>query len=54
MQHTSNTATFVVNLYDDFGHVATDVLKICTKCGKAKDLLNFGENAGRKDGRPAE
>jgi hypothetical protein len=51
MRNTGNTATFVVNLYDDFGHIATDILKICTKCGKAKDILNFGENAGRKDGR---
>lgn len=51
MQHTSNSTTFVVNLYDDFGHVSTDVLKICTKCGKAKDILKFGENAGRKDGK---
>jgi hypothetical protein len=50
MQHTSNSATFVVNLYDDFGHVATDILKICTKCGKAKDLLNFGVNSSRRSG----
>jgi hypothetical protein len=50
MQHTSNSATFVVNLYDDFGHVATDVLRVCTKCGKAKDLLHFGINLSRKSG----
>jgi hypothetical protein len=50
MRNTGNTATFVVNLYDDFGHIATDILKICTKCGKAKDLLHFGINLSRKSG----
>lgn len=50
MQYTSNSRTFVVNLYDDFGHVATDVLRVCTKCGKAKDVMNFGINSSRKSG----
>ena len=50
MQHTSNSTTFVVNLYDDFGHVATDILKICTKCEKAKDISNFGSSSSRKSG----
>ena len=50
MRNTGNTATFVVNLYDDFGHIATDILKICTKCGKAKDLSNFGVHSGRVSG----
>ena len=50
MQHTSNSATFVVNLYDDFGHVATDLLRICTKCGKAKDMSNFGVHSTRASG----
>jgi hypothetical protein len=50
MRNTGNTATFVVNLYDDFGHISTDVLRICTKCDKAKDLSSFGGNLGRKDG----
>ena len=50
MRNSSNTRTFVVNLYDDFGHIATDVLRVCTKCDKAKDLSSFGGNLGRKDG----
>jgi hypothetical protein len=51
MQHTSNSTTFVVNLYDDFGHVSTDILRVCTKCGKAKDFSNFGVHLSRKDGK---
>ena len=50
MRNTGNTATFVVNLYDDFGHIATDILKICTKCEKAKDLSNFGVHSTRASG----
>jgi hypothetical protein len=50
MRNTSNTATFVVSLYDGFGHVATDVLKVCTKCDKAKSLSNFGAHSGRASG----
>lgn len=50
MRNAGNTRTFVVNLYDDFGHVSTDVLRVCTKCEKAKDLSVFGGNLGRRDG----
>lgn len=50
MRNASNTRTFVVNLYDDFGHISTDVLRVCTKCDKAKDLSSFGGNLGRRDG----
>lgn len=50
MQHTITATTFVVNLYDDFGHISTDILKICTKCEVAKDVSNFFKNSGRSDG----
>tara|TARA_R110000868_G_scaffold401414_1_gene676862 strand:- start:305 stop:1021 length:717 start_codon:yes stop_codon:yes gene_type:complete len=50
MRNTGTSATFVVNLYDDFGHIATDVLRICTKCEKAKDLSNFGVHSTRASG----
>ena len=50
MRNTGTSATFVVNLYDDFGHIATDVLRVCTKCNKAKDLSNFGVHSTRASG----
>jgi hypothetical protein len=50
MQYTSASGTFVVNLYDDFGHVSTDILRVCTKCGKAKDFSNFGVHSARASG----
>lgn len=50
MQYTSTSTTFVVSIYDDFGLVATDILKVCTKCEVAKDVSNFFKNSGRGDG----
>lgn len=50
MQYTGTSGTFVVNLYDDFGHVSTDILRVCTKCGKAKDFSNFGVHSARASG----
>ena len=50
MQYTGTSGTFVVNLYDDFGHISTDILRVCTKCGKAKDFSNFGVHSARASG----
>lgn len=54
MLNKGDSRTFVVNLYDDFGHVSTDVLKVCAKCGKAKDVLNFGVHSSRVSGLQSE
>lgn len=51
MRNTGTSGTFVVNLYDDFGLIATDILKVCTVCEKPKDLSKFGEHLSRKDGK---